>query len=536
MPERTLPGSLVVCLLVLLSVPLTSLADQPLKPNSTKKLLALDVSKGWQDGTKASAQPTWKALPKEPGRDAGVRIEFPAIKADGYFNFFLSFPAGTWPVHGRKLVFRARAEPAGKVLIRLNEMPGAAEGKHDRHNEFEGHAASFEAATEWRDIEIGLDSFRVLWRHAASNGRLDLENVTGIGFEPADPSRPLRLELVGLRIVEGEPNPAGTGTRALAKYRIVFNSDRDGDYDIYGMDGDGRNLDRLTRHPGYDLWPTPSPNGQRIAWMTNRHDKSYELYVMNADGSDPVRLTTSPKSQQGHPTWSPDGKTIAFTTDRDGDMELYLMDADGGNWRRLTNAKGADGLPSFSPDGKQIVFVSQRDGDHELSRINVDGTGLTRLTERKGLDTMPAWSPDGKSIALVSDRDGDQAIFLMDPDGKNVRRVSGLRAFEGWPDWSPDGRFLCYHADLNGHFTICVLDTSTGQVERLTRGRGSNRNPRFLKRTEEFFTPPAIPAGGLRIVAAVNGFLTSGQAGPNPQKYPFQYRGYGVLDRAGAKR
>jgi hypothetical protein len=524
-------GRLLSFCATLLSLSLVySHADEPPGKVQDKVLLTVDVTKGWQDGTGASAKPTWKVLPAEEGRAAAMSLDFPAIKSGEWFNLYLPIREGSWPTRGQKLAFRVRAEQAAKALVRLNEMPGAAEGKHDRHNEFEGHAATFEAGPQWREVQVGLQEFRVLWRHAGSNGRLDLENITSIGFEPADPLKPLRLEIAALRILDGEPPATGFGSNAAARYRIAFNSDRDGNYEIYCMDMDGRNLDRLTNHPGFDLWPAPSPDGERIAWMTNR-DGNYQIFVMNANGANPVNLTRTPKSTEGHPTWSPDGKTIAFTSDRDGAMELYLMDADGSNQRRLTHAKGTDGLPSFSPDSKQIVFDSKRDGYHQLYRINVDGTGLTRLTQRKGLDTMPAWSPDGKTIALVSDRDGDQGIFLMNPDGSNVRRLSGLRAFEGWPGWSPDGRFLCYHADIHGHFTICVVEVASGRVEQLTRGRGSNRNPRFLRLAEDTYSPPAVPPGGVRIAAAVSGYLTSGPGGPNPQKYPFSYRAYGVLDK-----
>jgi hypothetical protein len=161
-----------------------------------------------------------------------------------------------------------------------------------------------------------------------------------------------------------------------------------------------------------------------------------------------------------------------------------------------------------------------------------EGGAPRRLTQSSAIDTEAAWSPDGKTVAFVSDRDGDQGIFLMGPDGKNVRRFSKPKVFEGWPDWSPDGRFLCFHADIDGHFTVCVAEAATGRVERLTRGRGSNRNPRFMRMNEDAPAPPSIPQDGLRIAAEVSGHLTSGMAGPNPQKYPFRYRGYGVLDKA----
>jgi len=67
--------------------------------------------------------------------------------------------------------------------------------------------------------------------------------------------------------------------------------------------------------------------------------------------------------QNSDPAWSPDGSKIAFMSDRDGgDIEIYVMNADGSHQTRLTNSPGRDAHPSWSPDGKNIYFQSPRDG------------------------------------------------------------------------------------------------------------------------------------------------------------------------------
>jgi len=107
--------------------------------------------------------------------------------------------------------------------------------------------------------------------------------------------------------------------------RIAFNSNRDGNWEIYVMNGDGTGQTRLTNNPAEDFSPAWSPDGLRIAFSSKR-DGNPEIYIMNADGTGQTRLTNSPANDV-HPTWSPDGTRIAFETDRDGNSEIYVMNA-----------------------------------------------------------------------------------------------------------------------------------------------------------------------------------------------------------------
>jgi Tol biopolymer transport system component len=129
--------------------------------------------------------------------------------------------------------------------------------------------------------------------------------------------------------------------------RISFAADLEGNYDIYLMDPDGSNVEKLTSHVADDRSPAWSPNGHRIAFETYR-DGDWEIYVMNADGSNLQRISNSP-AKDLWPTWSPDGERIAFQTDRDGDWEIYVMDADGGNQQQLTYNEVKDSEPAWKP-------------------------------------------------------------------------------------------------------------------------------------------------------------------------------------------
>lgn len=124
--------------------------------------------------------------------------------------------------------------------------------------------------------------------------------------------------------------------------KIAFVSDRDapassGHQNIYVMDADGKNVRRLTNYDRHRVYrPVWSPDGQRIAFALfgtgpgEPERTIFDIFVMDAVGKNLQKLTHDPRPDSW-PAWSPDGQKIAFVSDRDRNMEIYVMDADGKN-------------------------------------------------------------------------------------------------------------------------------------------------------------------------------------------------------------
>jgi TolB protein len=267
--------------------------------------------------------------------------------------------------------------------------------------------------------------------------------------------------------------------------RIVFTSNRDGDFEIYVMDADGGNQTRLTRSEGSDVEPAWSPDGRLIAFVSERGGNA-DIYLMNADGSDQRRLVRHPNGDFS-PAWSPDGRYIAFDSNREGALDLYATTPDGTELLRITSdPEEVDSYPHWSPDGSEIAFHSTRgDENREIYVVSVSGGEVRRLTENPALEWLPTWSPDGSLLAFWSTREGQWEMYVMEPDGSHQRRLNRaparMEALRGYAvsrmAWSPDGRFIAFNSFRDGRYDIYVMNADGTSARQLTEGKGHNWDP-----------------------------------------------------------
>ncbi len=224
--------------------------------------------------------------------------------------------------------------------------------------------------------------------------------------------------------------------------QIVFTSRRDGNLEIYMMDSDGTNQKRLTAVQGDDLFPAWSPDGTKIAFVSNRNGGFVQIHVMDADGKNPIRLTDG--LWETHPEWSPDGQQIAFTSWRDDwNYDIYVIGANRQGLKRVTHDLAYKARPSFSPDGGRIAYMSLHGGFFHIYVVGADGTNRKRITHNEEHHGDPAWSPDGQTIAYVVFNDEfpfKSTIHLMTADGQYLKQLSDdHNASDDQPNFSPVG-------------------------------------------------------------------------------------------------
>jgi dipeptidyl aminopeptidase/acylaminoacyl peptidase len=291
---------------------------------------------------------------------------------------------------------------------------------------------------------------------------------------------------------------------------------------VWITDIDGKRIRELTHGNWRDYSPVWSPEGKKIAFLSER-DQTTQVHVMWLDTGDVAQLTHIERAPGGL-VWSPDGKWLAYTAfvpdekpilnvklpkrpegakwaapavivDRlawrsdgrgplpKGYTHIYVIDAElGGTPRPITSGDYNHNDPQWSADGKTIFFSAIRKpdaeytwGDSEIYAVDLKTLEVKALTDRKGPDGSPRVSPDGKWIAYSGFDDKNytshlSSVSVMDSNGGSKKLLAGnLPSSPGNVIWAADNSGFYYQMEERGENNLYFVSLA-GAIKKVTKG------------------------------------------------------------------
>jgi TolB protein len=161
---------------------------------------------------------------------------------------------------------------------------------------------------------------------------------------------------------------------------------------IYAANLNGTNFRRIGVAKAIQVEPKVNPkNGSQIAFVQG--PKNQQIFLMNSEGANVERLTNG-EGEASNPAWHPDGQHLLFAWTRGyatGNFNVFLMDTTTREYDQLTSNNGRNENPNWGPDGRHLVFKSNRSGSWQIWTMLANGGQVNRLTG-KGNNEYPVWS------------------------------------------------------------------------------------------------------------------------------------------------
>lgn len=245
--------------------------------------------------------------------------------------------------------------------------------------------------------------------------------------------------------IPGTPRPPST--ISLKNGLIILSLQEGAHSHLFAYQPQQLPFTRLTSGDWNDITPAISPDGQYVAFASNRNGY-YDLYLLELLTGEITRLTDT-LEYDAAPSWSPDGQWLIYESYFNGNLDLMILPADGLQAPiPLTDHPAADYSPAWSPQGRQIAFVSNRSGVTEIWMADLDLPGEERFVnlsrEPLAVHAHPAWSPDGSKLAWSSVRDGVRQVMVlsMDADANNGVLANQAQSIGSgdWPVFSADNQ------------------------------------------------------------------------------------------------
>jgi len=255
--------------------------------------------------------------------------------------------------------------------------------------------------------------------------------------------------------------------------KILFSSySIKGNWDIWMIDQNGKNLKQLTFSSEDEFYPSATLNGKRIIYLNNKD----EMWIVES-GKYPKRIDNLPRNI-AEAAISPSGNKIAFVAfsfkDRVEDSDIWIFSLKENKAYKLSEQVGIQRYPNWSFNEKTIIYSSAyKMGNgkiiEDLWEIDIDSKFSKRLLSNKSCNIQPCYSPSGNLVAFASDKTGNMEIYIMDKNKGIIKQLTHNKAYDADPCFSPDGSKICFVSTRSGKLDIWIMDKDGKNLRLLTK-------------------------------------------------------------------
>lgn len=284
--------------------------------------------------------------------------------------------------------------------------------------------------------------------------------------------------------------------------KIAFMSNKSGFWDIYIMNTDGSNQQKITKDDMREAYPySISPDGKKLAYISDKTGNS-DLWVMDLASKSTIQVTDTESADEGSPSWSSDSQSIAFHSNDGGgffkilQVSYPLNDKGKNTFKNLIAETDINALhPSFSPDGNKFLYsLVDSTNNATLHIFDFQSKKDKIITQKNEQPVNGSWAPDSSKVIYWTNFNG---IFQTNSDGSGNIQIGAIKNIKGTPFFSPDGKKIVFARGYGfaDDYNVWVMDNDGRNPKKITSEGGISLSWYKVAKNTTIITNPTGSTG-----------------------------------------